>query len=342
MPTIRDVARASGVSPATVSYVLNDGPKKVRPNTRERVLRTMREMNYHPSAVARGLTRKRMNAIGVIFPNEFSSLVGNPYVGPLLEGVLDAAARNQHNVTLFTGHLWSNTEHSLPFYCDGRCDGMMLISPPEKSDIVAALLNRDVPCLLAGTTSEEPSVSSIDIDNLQAAYELVSYLIGQGHRRIAYIGGENSMQSARLRAEGYGKALQEGDIPYRPELAPQGCYRESSSYERTIALMKMPRESRPTALFCGNDEMALGAIRAVKDLGFVVPRDVSVAGFDDIAAAETSIPPLTTIRQPVRLLGERAAEVLIEKIKDRKPIGQKETLYTELIVRSSVARPSSA
>src|SRR5579883_2243126 len=148
MPTIKDVARASGVSPATVSYVLNNGPKRVRPHTRERVLRTMREMNYHPSAVARGLSRKRMNAIGVVFPNEFPTVLGNPYVGPVLDGVLEVATRSHQNVTLFTGQLWSDMARSLPIYCDGRCDGMLLISPWEGSDIVPALLDRGVPFLL--------------------------------------------------------------------------------------------------------------------------------------------------------------------------------------------------
>lgn len=342
MPTIKDVAKASGVSPATVSYVLNDGPKRVKPHTRERVLRTMREMNYHPSAVARGLSRKRMNAIGVVFPNEFSSLVANPYVGPLLEGILEVATRRHQNVTLFTGQLWSDTEHSLPVYADGRCDGMVLISPPEQSDIVSGLLNRQVPFLLVGTTSEDSSVSSVDIDNCHAAHRLVSYLLKQGHRRIAYIGGDKTMQSSRLRHEGYRRALEEAGIPYRAELAPEGRYRKESGAERATSLMDLPREDRPTALFCGNDEMALSTILALRSRGIAVPHDVSVVGFDDIAAAATSIPALTTIRQPVRLLGERAAEILISTIDERPSEGQKDFLYTELILRESVAPPAES
>lgn len=342
MPTIRDVAKASGVSPATVSYVLNNGPKRVKPHTKERVLRTMREMNYHPSAVARGLSRKRMNAIGVVFPNEFSSVVANPYVGPLLEGVLEVATRRHQNVTLFTGQLWSDTVHSLPVYADGRCDGMVLISPPEESDIVSGLLNRNVPFILVGTNSEDPSVACVDIDDFQAAYRLVSYLLKQGHRRIAYIGGERTIQSSRLRHEGYRKALEEAGAAYRPELAPEGGYRKESGAQRALALMELPKKDRPTALFCGNDEMALSAIQSLKSRGLAVPQDVSVAGFDDIAAAATSMPPLTTIRQPVRLLGERSADILISMIDHRPAAGQKELLYTELIIRDSVVPPPSS
>lgn len=339
MPTIRDVARASGVSPATVSYVLNDGPKRVKPHTRERVLRTMREMNYHPSAVARGLSRKRMNAIGVVFPNEFLSPAQNPYIGPLLDGILAAATRFHQNVTLFTGQLWSDMAHSLPVFCDGRCDGMLLISPPQGSDIVVALLNQQVPFLMIGASAEQPGAASIDVNNCEAAQLLVKYLIKKGHRRIAYLGGDATMQSAHLRYEGYRKALEEAGLSHSADLAPEGVYRQVSGYERTRSLMDLPKESVPTALFCGSDEIALGAFQALKDLGKDIPADVSVAGFDDIAAASTTNPPLTTVRQPLRLLGERAVEMLLSRIADKGQQGEKEYLPSELIVRSTVAPP---
>jgi DNA-binding LacI/PurR family transcriptional regulator len=337
MPTIKDVARASGVSPATVSYVLNNGPKRVKAHTKERVLRTMREMNYHPSAVARGLSRKRMNAIGVVFPNEFPTVLGNPYVGPVLDGILEVATRSHQNVTLFTGQLWSDMAHSLPVYCDGRCDGLILISPREGSDIISALLDRNVPFLLIGAMADEPSASSVDVDNVEAAKSLVAYLIEQGHRRIAYMGGNEDIQSARLRYEGYRLALQEAGIPYETDLVLEGFYTQISGYDRGRALAAWPKEDQPTALFCGSDEIAMGALQALKDSGVSVPKDISVAGFDDIAAAATSAPPLTTVRQPLHRLGERGAEILLARINERQTVGHRESHTAELIIRESVA-----
>jgi LacI family transcriptional regulator len=297
----------------------------------------MREMNYHPSAVARGLSRKRMNAIGVVFPHEYYTFLGNPFVGPVLDGILEVATRSHQNVTLFTGQIWSDTAHSLSLYCDGRCDGMILISPPEGSDIVPALLERGVPFLLIGSSAEQSMVSSVDIDNVQAAKSLVAYLIEQGHRRIAYMGGHEKMQSTRLRYEGYRQALLEAGIPFAPDLVLDGYYQLESGYARGQALTAWPAENRPTAVFCGSDEIALGALQALKEGGLAVPRDISVVGFDDIALAAVSDPPLTTVRQPLRRLGERGAEILFARINERKTAGHREAHSAELILRESVA-----
>lgn len=334
--TIKDVASASGVSLATVSYVLNNGPRKVNPHTRERVLRAVRELNYHPSAAARGLSRRRMDSIGVIFPQGQYAPVSNTYVGPILDGILDIAARREQNVALFTGHIWSNAQNSLSGFSSGRTDGMIVINPTIGSEIVPTLFKREIPLVLVGSGAVDPRISSVDVDEAEAARGVVAYLLNRGHRRIAYLGGTQSNYSTHLRHHGYRMALKEAQIEDDPRLAPDGVYQTASGGDRTKILMALPDRERPTALFCGSDEIALGALAALKDLGIRVPDQVSVVGFDNIAESGYTDPPLTTVNQPLRQIGERAAEILIGAVTGGDKQTRQEVIATNLVERSSV------
>jgi LacI family transcriptional regulator len=339
MATILDVAKASGVSPATVSYVLNNGPRTVRPATRERVLLAIQQLGYEPNAVARGLRRKRMDTFGIVLPHPNTDLITSPYFGPVMDGILRVAMQKQQNTTIFTGAAWSDAERSLPIYCDGRCDGLILLSPPVGSAIVPGLAAKNVPFVLLSDASDDPGVSSVDVDNVGAAKKLVRYLIQQGHRRIAILCGNQQSRSAAQRFQGYRLALEEQGIPFIPSLALSGQYAPASGYENALELARRPDECRPTALFCSNDEIALGAYRALEESGLRIPEDVSVVGFDDIASAADYRPPLTTVRQPLEQLGERATRLLLGQIEEGVPRGRKETLCTRLILRESVAPP---
>lgn len=339
MPTIKDIARMCGVSTATVSYVINNGPRPVHPQTRERVLSAIQQLNYFPSAVARGLQGKRMNAFGVVFPGEVAAPLSNPYFAPVLDGILDIAMRRKQNLTLFSGHTWTDAVHSLPVYCDGRCDGLLLIAPPAQSDIIAALLEQQVPFVLINESPEHVAISRIDVDNVAAASMIVHHLLQQGHRRIGMLCAEAGAHSVAQRLQGYRQAIETWGLFYDPALVVYGQYQEASGYENAQTLLRLPAAQRPTALFCCNDAIAFGAMCTLKETGLRVPEDISVAGFDDIPAAATADPPLTTVRQPLRRLGERAAEILLAHIHDGVPAGQKELLPTELVIRSSVAPP---
>lgn len=334
--TIKDVASASGVSLATVSYVLNNGPRKVNPHTRERVLRAVRELNYHPSAAARGLSRRRMDSIGVIFPHGHYAPVSNTYVGPLLDGILDVATRREQNVSLFTGHIWSDSQKSISSFGNGRCDGMIVINPTIGTQIVPALYSREVPLVLIGSGAVDPRVSSVDVDEAESARTVVAYLLDRGHRRIAYLGGTQSNYSTHLRHHGYRMALKEAGIECDPRLAPDGVYQIASGSDRTRALMALAQRDRPTALFCGSDEIALGALAAMKELGIRVPDHVSVVGYDNIPESAYTDPPLTTVNQPLRKIGERAAEILIGAITGTDKQTRQEVIATSLVERSSV------
>lgn len=333
--TIKDLARASGVSVATVSYVINNGPRPVHPRTRKRVLAAMEALDYHPNAIARGLSAKRMNTVGVVTGFWVTPDV-NFYFAAVLHGILATAQRYRQSTILFALNDGDQMLDEVPFYCDGRCDGLIIFG--QVSEEVAGILKRKaMPFVLLHHTESDPDISAIDIDNVAAAQEMVAYLVAQGHRRIAYLDGQ--WQSAMLRLEGYRRALEEADIAYEESLVWSGDYTIPSGYERTLANMQGNSPNRPTALFCGDDAIALGAVGALRDLGLRVPQDVSVAGFDDISLAANSHPALTTMRQPLGQIGLRAAEMLMDQIEAREAPGRKEFLPTELIVRDSVAPP---
>ncbi|HZP82439.1 MAG TPA: LacI family DNA-binding transcriptional regulator [Chthonomonadaceae bacterium] len=339
MSTIKDVARACGLSAATVSYVINDGPRSVRPETRERVLQAIRELNYFPSAVARGLQGRRMNTLGVVLPREIASPLSNPYYAPVLDGIMNAAMRGKQSTTIFTGHLWSDAQYSLPVYCDGRCDGLLLLTPPTQCDILSALTRRGVPFVIIDDLRGEVEASSVEIDNVAGAYALIQHLLEQGHRRIAMFQGASSFRCVAQRTRGYREALAAWGIAYDETLVFPGEYSAESGYENARLLLQQPAWLRPTAIFGCNDLIALGVLCALREAGVRVPQEMSVVGFDDVAPAAISQPPLTTIHQPLHRLGETAIEMLLAQIEGEAAPGEHRLLPTELITRGSVAPP---
>ena len=337
--SIAEVAARAGVSQGTVSKVLNGKvAAQIAPATQERVRTAASELGYHPSAIARGLAGKRLDTLGIVFAQGNTFFATSPYFAAILDGILEVVTRAKQNTMLFTGQVWSDARQGLPILRDGRCDGLLLISPPVESDIIPALLEAKLPFVLVGDTNPLPEVTSVDVDNVSGARTITEYLIGLGHRRIAYLCGPPTVSSVSQRLLGYREALAGGGIAFDPSLVAPGTYLQESGYASARELRCLPEPQRPTAFFCGNDLIAIGAMAALSDLGARVPRDVSVAGFDDIPSAATSQPPLTTMRQPMHLMGEHAAQRLLAVIKGTEAPGCKEVLQTELIVRGSTAR----
>jgi len=337
------VAKEAGVSLMTVSAVLRTRAGDTYPvaaATRERVLAAARTLNYFPSAVAQGMRGQRINTIGVVLINPHARLQSDWYVCCVLDGIIAVANAARQNTTLFTAGRWSSAEESLSTFCDGRTDGLIILSPAADSDIVPSLLEFGLPFVLVNGHSDDPRVSSVDIDHRAAMEALAGGLIAQGHRRIAYLPGRSQSQSARLRQEGYERALQTANLPLDPDLVIHGHYSPWSGYDRARQVLEYPAGERPTALCCGNDQIAFGVLRALHEAGLRIPEDMSVTGFDDMMDAATQNPPLTTVRQPLDAMGQRAAEILLTAIETGAPHGVKEVLPTEVIWRSSVAPPS--
>jgi LacI family transcriptional regulator len=333
-PTIKDIARACGVSEATVSYVLN-GKRVLKPDTRERVFRVMREMNYHPSAVARGLSSKKVNTIGILFGAVDSiEFVTNAYASGLLKGIMICAQREGFDVTFFTA-VWKSAEVSAPPLRDGRTDGILAIAPTQSTDILPGVCSLGMP-LVVISADPGAEVANVDIDNRLGALLAVRHLVQLGHKRIAYLMGNEDLASFTPRRRGYLDALAEAEIPVSPGLMVVSHFDGSMAFEQASKLLR--QQEPPTAIFAGNDSIALGVIEAARCLGVQVPSQLSVVGFDDAPAALMVTPNLTTVRQPLREIGETATQLLIQYVREPETAQARTTLLPpELVVRGSTA-----
>lgn len=333
---IREIAEASGVSPATVSQVLGSGKRPVRAETRARVEGVAVRLGYRPNAVARGLVKGRMDTLGVVIHHEVESSHTNPALAAILDGILVAATRAGQHTSLVTYSHWGEAEASLPTLTDGRCDGVLLVVPPQTNDLVPALLESGLPFVLIGAHSDHPLVSCVDIDNVAAAETIVSHLLAQGHRRIGlFCRFEETHQFMSERMDGYRRALEAAGVAFDPSLKITGA----AAIDGLSLLLRRPFHERLTALFCITDADALSVMQFLNLQGIQIPEDLSLVGFDDIPLAALSFPPLTTMRQPCSAAGERATEMLLEQINGRHEAGRKLCLPTELSIRRSVAAP---
>ncbi len=331
-PTIADIARVCGVSKMTVSYVIN-GKSVLKPETRERVLRTMKEMNYHPSAVARGLSSKKVHTIGLLLPVfGAAEFVTNPYANGVLQGILWQAEREGYNATIFTSR-WENAEVSAPQLRDGRTDGIVVIAPPLYSDIVSGLAALKMPVVAIAAQPQE-GASVVDVDNEAGLRLVTQHLLELGHRHIVYLTGNDDLASFQPRRAGFCSAMAAADIEVTPEMIQVSRFDGKLAFEQTSSLLRQPNP--PTAIIAGNDTIGIAVIEAARCAGVSVPRQLSVVGFDDLPAATLVSPNLTTVHQPLTEIGEKAISLLVERT--NRPFdsnGDMHLLQPQLVVRGS-------
>ena len=342
-PTITDVARDSGVSIATVSYVINSGPRKVDAETKARVEASIGRLRYFPNSIARAMVSKRLNCIGVVFPHPHPSVFTVPYFVTIMDGIVQEAARRRQNVMLYTGLEWNGSD-SLPAFMDRRVDGMLLIAMLTDSTIVPSLAEaglRFVQINGAATDSlTDSAISNVDVDNAGAARAVVAHLTGLGHRRIALLGGQPNSPSTRPRREGFLQGMQERGLAVDPEIVLEGLY-DRDWGRAGMARLLASSGGAPTAVFAGGDGIAEGVYDVCREAGVRIPEDLSVVGFDDTPAAAHLDPPLTSVRQPLARMGSLAAAALLDQL-DAGPTGgpaptPQIVLPAELIVRASTA-----
>lgn len=342
-PTITDVARDSGVSIATVSYVINNGPRNVDSDTKARVQASMGRLRYYPNTIARALTNKRLNAIGVVFPHPYPSVFTDPYFTSLMDGIVQEAARRHQNVMLYTGLEWNGND-SLPAFRDRRVDGLILIAMLTDSTIVPALVEAELQFVQINGQTAGAAVSNVDIDNCQAVREVIGHLAGLGHRRIALLGGQMTSPSTVPRLEGYIQGMQEHGLPLDPALVLEGTYDRAWGREGMARLLAS--DTLPTAVFAGGDGIAEGIYDVCRERGIPIPAQLSVVGFDDTPAAVHLDPPLTSVRQPLARMGSLAAAALLDQLNTRsseEPHPARQiVLPSELIVRASTRPPEAA
>lgn len=343
MANVRDVAKASGVSITTVSAIINNKPINIREDTRQRVIDAMHQLNYRPSPKTKK-SKGRRHDIGVFIGSGPIILPEQGFYSGILEGIVMQSTKNQYNVTLYCAMTWGDVRQDLREYVDGRCDGIILLTPgAQNEELYISIHERAIPTVNINTSLQFHTISTIDIDDHKAAYNATKYLINSGHKDIAMFGGSSTAhQSHNLRNKGFYDAMADCGLKSHPDWIPDGYYGWGSGYDSTLHIFaKQPRVNWPTAIFCHCDAIASGVYRALNELSIKIPDDVSIISIDDIQLARELDPPLTTMRQPLQLLGARATDILVEEIgKDPADRTVKHEIYdTELIVRGSVAKP---
>jgi LacI family transcriptional regulator len=327
--TIKDVARASGVSYATVSRVLN-GYEFVRETTRNRVMEAVERLGYVANLQARSLVSGRSQIIGLLVPN-----LDNGYVGTIAQGIDRELIRTNYDVMLYTSHRHPDKES---FYvstiANGLTEGLLLVAPLVPTTYLNALREQNFPYVLIDQADATENSSVVEATNWQGAYEATRYLSQLGHTRIAFIKGARAVRSAIDRFQGYKAALVDCDIPFREELVTEGDYQQQTGYEITKSLLQSV-DPLPTAIFASNDLSAFGAMDAAREFGLRIPDDISIIGFDDIPQASFVYPKLTTVRQPLEQMGQVAVKMLLEQIEDQNRPPQRVVLATQLVIRDS-------
>ncbi len=338
--TIRDVARRARVSHQTVSRVIN-GHENVTADTRERVLGAIRELEYVPSAVARSLSSQRTHTLGMVTTD-----VSDHFFAEAVAGA-EAEARKR-GYFLIIGSIEEGSEDDertyLRLMLERRVEGLIVAVPRlrlAEDDLLADAVAR-IPTVLVASDIDLPGADHVDIDNRRGGQEATAYLVGQRHRLIATITGPLDWPSARARLDGYRDALREAGISADRRLV-EPCVDWGLESGQRAAERLLQSVPKLTAIFAQSDLLALGAISALRARNLRVPEDVSVVGFDDIPVSSVFDPPLTTVRQPMREVGELAARLIGDRAASpRKAKGTRHMLRAPLVVRGSVARLDGA
>lgn len=335
-PTINDVAKHAGVSPMTVSRVINS-EQVVKASTREKVEAAIAALNYSPSAAARSLAGGDETRIGLLYSNPSAS-----YLSEFLVGSLDQASRAGIDLVVEKWDEETAIKAVVDHLVRGRIDGVVL--PPPLCDheaMIEALRAAGIPAVAVATGRAPASVAAVRIDDSAAAYEMTRHLITLGHNRIGFIKGHPNLSASEERYLGYRQALKEAGIALDDDLVAQGYFTYRSGLDAAERILAL--DTPPTAIFASNDDMAAATVAIAHRGGLDVPSDLTVCGFDDTSLATTIWPELTTIRQPISAMSRAAVDLLVRQIKGQRNKSSEEAphmlLDYELVRRQSDAAP---
>lgn len=330
--TINEVAKLAGVSKATVSRVMNNS-KPVNPEKYERVLRAIEELEFKPNPVAQGLVHKRTGLIGVVIPD-----ITNPFFAELVKGIEEVVREKNYNMILCnTTHNGDKELDYLNMLKEKYVDGIIFMTAKVSHEHKEFFRKSKLPVTFINRKCEDIHVASLDIDNYQAAFDMTTFFLKRGHRRVAIIRAPlTDKTSGYERYRGYQDAMESYGIKPDDALVMRSNFKIESAYK---AVKKFLKEQKPvTAIFATSDLMAIGAIRCLHDHNLHVPNQVEVAGFDDIPMASYYSPSITTVRQPISEMGKKATRLLIKEIKS-EPINSRNIILPyQLILRESTLK----
>lgn len=328
--TLEDIGRLAGVSRSTVSRVINNHPS-VKPSVREHVADVIQRTGYTPNVAARSLVSGRSGVIGVVIPSRVHALFEDPYFSRLIQGISAASNQAGNTLSLF---LFQNEEEESALYprvvTSGFLDGLIITATRMADPLLARMAGGEIPVVMVGRP-DVGGLSYVDVDNHAGARLAAAHLIDLGHERIALLGAPVSTTAGVDRLNGFVEGLALRGRALHPRLRVDGDFSEASGYRAMLELIPQG----PDAVFVASDTMAIGALRALQEAGIHVPEDMAVVSFDGLPASEKSMPPLTTIRQPVAETGARAVRVLNDLVTGVATAPVAEILPVELVVRES-------
>lgn len=335
MPTIRDVAKLTGLSVGTVSNVLNNVPT-VSEKNREKVYAAIAQLGYRKNQAASQLRSNRSNAIGLIIPD-----ITNPFYPEIARGVGDAARRSGYNVFLFNKDRSVQEEkEALNALLEKQVDGILLFKP-HLSAKRARELQKQCALVLCDADPETLGCDTVNVDDYQGMRTALEQVIAMGHRRIAFLSGLPDSVSSMRRLKAYRDVLADHGLPQPEDYVRSGDYTVESGQKALPALMALPEP--PTAIAAANDLMAVGVVSQAAEMGLHIPGDLSVVGYDDVSAARWISPRLTTTWHPKYEMGEAAVRLLLDRIRARQQgkelPRQSLSMETELRIRDTLAPP---
>jgi len=326
--TIKDIAKLAGVSVNTVSRALNNKPD-VSEETKKRIIDIANELGYVKNFTASSLKQKESRIVGVVLADS-----SNPFYAEVLKGIEAAARKYGYQIILCnTEREYKIEEEMIKILIGRRVDGLIIGPVQTRNDDIKMLKNMNFPTVILGRHFEDIEIDEIYNNEIKGGYLATKHLIARGRKRIIMLNGFLEKSPARMRLEGYRKALEDSNIPFDENMVFIGDIDFLDGYRRINDIIN--KGVNFDAIFCYNDIMALGVIKALQEKRYKIPRDVSIVGYDDILYSELVNPPLTTIKIKKYELGFEAFRLLVNRLRGRRKKVKKVVLDVELVIRKS-------
>ena len=331
-PTLEEVAKLAGVSRATASRVFTSSPK-VSAQARRAVEKAAEKLQYVPNRAARTLVTGRTDSIGLVIPEPTASLFGDPFFPRLVRGISDILSRRALQLVLLMPQSPEDEARLEGYLTAGHVDGVLMVSLHGNDPLPERVQRRGTPVVLGGKPNMNSSVDYVDVDNIGGARSAVQHLVAGGRRAIATISGPLDMGAGVDRLQGYHDGLRDAGLAIDRLLEQQGDFgRESGARAMQVLLERRPDLD---AVFCASDAMAAGALEILRASQKRVPHDVAVVGFDDSTIATSTVPVLSSVRQPIEEMGREMARLLLAGLDGPAVAAKRVILATELVVRAS-------
>lgn len=334
MVTIKDIAKAAGVSPSTVSRVISNH-SRISAATSSKIKKIMEEMGYHPNMMAKSLVSKTTNTLAIMLPRPAEELFQDFFFGELLRGILTQSAPAGYDMLLTAATSPFDEKETVSRLVFGRrVDGIILLSARVDDPLISMLSQQQFPAVLIGRANATAPILTVDNDNEQVAYDATRHLIVQGHKRVGFVSGPPNLTVSLDRMAGYRRAMQEAGLEVRQDWIVEGEYLQNGGYRAMTFLMSL--HERPSALVVIDDTVAFGVLHGLTELGYKVPEDMCIISFNNIALSELASPPISSIDVGTYQLGYTASQMLIRLIQDPKSVHQNRIIIPHrLFVRES-------